>query len=45
MSKLIASKYGYLMLPRAFTDKVTPDIDLTDETVFQCDATIVKVLS
>ena len=31
------AKYGHLMLPGAFPDKVTLDIDLADETVGQCD--------
>ena len=31
----MAVKYGYLMLPVAFPDKVTPDIDFTDESVVQ----------
>ena len=29
----MASKYRYLILPGAFPDKVTPDIDFTDEAV------------
>ena len=32
----IMSKYGYLMLPVTFPDKVTPDIDFIDEAVVQC---------
>ena len=38
------SKYGYLMLPGAFPDKITPDFDFTDEVVVQCDDTYVKIL-
>ena len=30
------SKYGHLMLPVTFPDKVTPDIDFIDEAVVQC---------
>ena len=41
----MVSKYGHLMLPSgAFPDKVTPDIDFTDETVVQCDVPVVKIL-
>ena len=36
-------KYGDLMLPGAFPDKVTADIDDTDEAVVQCDVTVVKI--
>ena len=38
------SKYGYLMLPGAFPDKITTDFDFTDEVVVQCDGTVVKIL-
>ena len=37
-------KYRYLMLPGIFPDKVTPDIDFTDEVVLQCDVPVVKIL-
>ena len=41
----IMSKYGHLMLPGAFPDKVTPDIDFIDEAVIQCyDVPVVKIL-
>ena len=41
----MVSKYGYLMLPsRVFPDKLTRDIDFTDETVVQCDVPVVKIL-
>ena len=40
----MASKYRYLILPGAFPDKVTPDIDFTDEAVVQCDNPVVKIL-
>ena len=41
----MALEYGYyLMLPGAFQDKVTPDIDFTDEAVNQCDVLVVKIL-
>ena len=39
----MVSKYGYLMLPGAFADKVTPDIDFTDEAVVQCDVPVIKI--
>ena len=31
------------MLPGAFPDKVTPDIDFTDESEVQCDVPVVKI--
>ena len=37
-------KYGHLMLPGAFSDKATIDIDFTDEAVVQCDIPVVKIL-
>ena len=41
----MVSKYGHLMLPSgAFPDKVTPDIDFTDEAVVQCYVPLVKIL-
>ena len=33
------------MLPGAFPDKVTADIDFADEALVQCDITVVKILS
>ena len=38
------SKYGHLMLPGAFPDEVTLDIDFTDEAVVQFDVPVVKIL-
>ena len=41
----MVSKYGHLMLPSgAFPDKVSSDIDFTDEAVVQCDIPVVKIL-
>ena len=41
----IMSKYGHLMLPEAFPDKITPDIDFIDEAVVQCcDISVLKIL-
>ena len=40
----MVSKYGHLMLPEVFSDKVTPNIDFTDEAVVQCDVPFVKIL-
>ena len=40
----IAGKYEYLMLPRIFPDKVTPDIDFTGKTVAQWDGPVVKIV-
>ena len=42
--EIIVWKYGHLMLPEAFPDKVTPDIDFTDEAVVQCDVIVKKIL-
>ena len=39
------SGFGHMMLPGAFPDKFTPDIDFIDEAVVQCyDAPVVKIL-
>ena len=40
----MVSKYGYLMLPGAFPDKVFPDFDFTDEVVVQYYVPVVKIL-
>ena len=37
-------KYGHMILPGAFPDKVTPDINFTDERVAQCYVPVVKIL-
>ena len=42
--EIMVSKYGHLMIPGGFPDKVTPDIDFTDEGVVQYDVTDVKIL-
>ena len=45
VSEIMVSKYGHLLLPSgAFPDKVTIDIDFTDEAVVQCDVPVVKIL-
>ena len=38
----MVSKYGHSMPPGACPDKVTPNIDFTDEAVVQCDVKIVQ---
>ena len=38
------TKYGDLMLPGTFLDKMTRDINFTDEAVVQCDVPVVKIL-
>ena len=35
-------KYGHLMLPGSFQDKVTPDIDFADEAEIQYNVPVVK---
>ena len=40
----IVSKCGHLMLPEVFPDKVTPNIDFTDQAVVQCDVPFVKII-
>ena len=40
----MAVKYGLLMLPGAFPEKVTPDFYFTDEAVVPCDVPVVKML-
>ena len=39
----MTAKYGYLLLPGAFPDKVTLDIDVIGEAVVQCDVPVVKI--
>ena len=41
----MVSKYGHLMLPGTFPEKITPDIDFTDEAIVQCDIPVIKILS
>ena len=36
-------KYGHLMLPGVFSDKVAPNIDFIDEAVVHCYVTVVKI--
>ena len=38
------SKYGYLKLPGAFSDRAIPDIDFIDESVVQWYVPVVKIL-
>ena len=38
------TKYVHLILPGVFPNKVTPDIDFTDETIFKCDVPVVNTL-
>ena len=45
MGEIMVSKYGNLMLPGGFPDKVTFDIDFTDEAVVQCDVPVIQILS
>ena len=40
MGEVMLTKYGHLMLPGTFPDKVTTDIDFTDEAVAQCDVPV-----
>ena len=44
VGEMIMSKYGHLMLPGAFPDKVTPYIDFKDEALVQCYVPVVKIL-
>ena len=44
VGQIMVSKYGHLMLPGVFPDKVTTDIDFTDEAIVQSDVLVVKVL-
>ena len=44
VGEIMVSKYGYMMLSGVFPDKVTPDIDFTDEAVVQRDVPVVKIL-
>ena len=42
--EVMAAKYGHLVLPGAFSNKVTTDIDLTDEAVVQCNVAVLKII-
>ena len=44
VGEIMVLKYGHLMLPGTFADKVTSDIDFTDKDVVQCDLLGVKIL-
>ena len=41
-AELRQAKYGILLLPGTFLDKVTPDNDFADEAVVPCDVPVVK---
>ena len=45
MGEIIVSKYGQLMLPGVFPDKITSDIDFTDEAVVDHGVPVVKYFS
>ena len=45
VGKIIVSKYGQLMLPGVFPDKITSDIDFTDEAVVDHGVPVVKYFS
>ena len=40
----MVSKYVHLMLPGAFLDKVTPDMEFKDGVAVQWDVPVVKIL-
>ena len=42
--EIMVSKYGHLMIPGAFPEKVVPNIHFTDEAVVQCDVSVLKTL-
>ena len=44
VGKIMASKYKHSMLPGAFPDKVTPEINFVDKVVFWCDISVLKTL-
>ena len=44
MGKIMAAKYKHSMLPGAFPDKVTPEINFVDKVVFWCDISVLKTL-
>ena len=45
VGEIIVSKYGQLMLPGVFPDKITSDIDFTDEAVVDHGVPVVKYFS
>ena len=44
VGEIMVSKCVHLLLLGEFTDKVTPDIDSSDEAVVQCDVPVVEIL-
>ena len=44
VGEIMGSKYGHLMIPGAFPDKVVTDIDFTCEAVVRCDVSVLKTL-
>ena len=44
LGEIMLSKYGYLMLPGAFPDKATLNIDFIDESVVQCYVPLLQIL-
>ena len=42
-ARRLVPTYGHMMLPGAFPDKVTPDIDFADQRVVQCGGPVVKL--
>ena len=40
----MAAKYEHFMVPGAFPDKETPDIDIADEAAVQCYVPVVNIL-
>ena len=40
----MAFKYGHLIPPEVFPDKIIPVINFKDEVVVQCDVTVAKIL-
>ena len=40
----MVSKYGHLMLPVVFPNKITLVLAFTDEAVVQCNVIVVKIL-
>ena len=44
VGEITALKYGHLILPEVFPDKVIPDIEFTDDAVVQCFVPVVQIL-
>ena len=43
IGEIMVSKYGHLLLPGTFSDKVTPENGFIDKAVVPCHVAVVKI--